>query len=160
MLSKTAEYALRAIVYIALSDAQGLKAGIKEIAKELDLPAHFMGKILQDLVRKGIIASMKGPGGGFFLHRPASEITLLEVVNTIDGLEAFRKCGMGMKMCSDIHPCPLHNEIKAYRDQLLKVFSSKTIQDLVDGINSGKYFITNLHEELPKEHISEAGLKD
>ena len=50
MLSKTAEYALRAIVYIALSDAQGLKAGIKEIAKELELPAHFMGKILQDLV--------------------------------------------------------------------------------------------------------------
>lgn len=149
MLSKTAEYALRAIVYIALSDAQGLKAGIKEIAKELELPAHFMGKILQDLVRKGIIASMKGPGGGFFLHRPAHEISLLEVVNIIDGMEAFRKCGMGMKMCSDTHPCPLHNEIKAYRNQLLKVFSTKTIQDLVDGINSGKYFITNLHEELP-----------
>ncbi|MER2996743.1 RrF2 family transcriptional regulator [Pontibacter populi] len=148
MLSKTAEYALRAIVYIALSDAQGHKAGIKEIAKELELPAHFMGKILQDLVRKGIIASMKGPGGGFFLHRTASEISLLEVVSIIDGLEAFRKCGMGMKMCSDLHPCPLHNEIKAYRDQLLKVFSSKTIQDLVDGINSGKYFITNLHEDI------------
>ncbi|MEJ8755615.1 Rrf2 family transcriptional regulator [Pontibacter sp. H259] len=151
MLSKTAEYALRAIVYIALNDAQGLKVGIKEIAKELELPAHFMGKILQDLVRKGIIASVKGPGGGFYLHRQASEISLLEVITTIDGLEAFRKCGMGMKMCSDLHPCPLHNEIKAYRDQLLKVFSSKSIQNLVDGINSGKYFITNLHEELPTQ---------
>ncbi|HEY4652814.1 MAG TPA: Rrf2 family transcriptional regulator [Pontibacter sp.] len=147
MLSKTTEYALRAIVYIALQDAQGLKAGIKEIAGELELPMHFMGKILQDLVRKGLIASVKGPGGGFFLHRPASDISILEVVKEIDGLEAFRKCGMGMKQCSDTHPCPLHNEIKAYREQLLKVFKSRTIQDLVDGINTGKYFITNLHEE-------------
>ncbi|MBB6611616.1 Rrf2 family transcriptional regulator [Pontibacter sp. Tf4] len=147
MLSKTTEYALRAIVYVAMQDALGLKVGIKEIARELELPVHFIGKILQDLVRKGLIASVKGPGGGFFLHRPASDISILEVINTIDGMEAFRKCGMGMKQCSDLHPCPLHHEIKAYRVQLLKVFESKTIQTLVDGINTGKYFITNLHEE-------------
>ena len=150
MLSKTTEYALRAVVYIALNDAQGVKVGIKEIAKELELPAHFMGKILQDLVRKGVISSVKGPGGGFFLHRAASDINLLEVVQVIDGLEAFRRCGMGMKQCSDTHPCPLHNDIKAYRDQLLKVFSTRTIQDLVDSISSGKYFITNIHEVEPK----------
>ncbi|WP_255481195.1 Rrf2 family transcriptional regulator [Pontibacter sp. Tf4] len=147
LLSKTTEYALRAIVYVAMQDALGLKVGIKEIARELELPVHFIGKILQDLVRKGLIASVKGPGGGFFLHRPASDISILEVINTIDGMEAFRKCGMGMKQCSDLHPCPLHHEIKAYRVQLLKVFESKTIQTLVDGINTGKYFITNLHEE-------------
>ena len=150
MLSKTTEYALRAVVYVAMHDAQGVKVGIKEIAKELELPAHFMGKILQDLVRKGVISSVKGPGGGFFLHRPASDINLLEVVQVIDGLEAFRRCGMGMKQCSDTHPCPLHNDIKAYRDQLLKVFSTRTIQDLVDSISSGKYFITNIHEVEPK----------
>ncbi|WP_161890173.1 RrF2 family transcriptional regulator [Pontibacter russatus] len=150
MLSKTTEYALRAVVYVAMHDTQGVKVGIKEIAKELELPAHFMGKILQDLVRKGVISSVKGPGGGFFLHRPASDINLLEVVQVIDGLEAFRRCGMGMKQCSDTHPCPLHNDIKAYRDQMLKVFSTKTIQDLVDGISSGQYFITNVHEAEPK----------
>ena len=148
MLSKTTEYALRAIVYIAIQDALGLKTGIKEIAKELELPMHFIGKILQDMVRKGLIASIKGPGGGFFLHRTAAEISILEVVQNIDGLEAFRKCGMGMKQCSDLHPCPLYDEIKAYREQLLRVFKSKTIQDLVDGINTGKYFITNLQEEV------------
>lgn len=144
IVSKTTEYALRAIVYIALNDADGQKVGIKEIAKELELPGHFMGKILQDLVRKGVIASVKGPNGGFFLHRPARQITILEVVRTIDGLEAFRKCGMGMKQCSDSHPCPLHNDIKTYRDNLLKLFSTKTIQDLVDGVNSGKFFIINI----------------
>ncbi|WP_181306559.1 Rrf2 family transcriptional regulator [Rufibacter sp. XAAS-G3-1] len=146
MLSKTTEYALRAIVYIALHDAKSLRVGIKEIAKELELPTHFMGKILQDLVRKGVIASMKGPGGGFFLHRPAREISILEVVRTIDGLEAFKKCGMGMKECSDTHPCPLHHDIKQYRQQLLSTFSNKSIQDLVDGINTGEFFITNVPE--------------
>ncbi|PTX12216.1 BadM/Rrf2 family transcriptional regulator [Pontibacter mucosus] len=150
LLSKTAEYALRAIVYVALNDAQGLKVGMKDIAKELELPMHFIGKILQDLVRKGVIASIKGPGGGFFLHRPASEISILEVVQTIDGLESFRKCGMGMKQCSDTHPCPLHDDIKAYRSQVLKTFSTKTIQTLVDGVNSGNYFITNVHEAEPQ----------
>lgn len=149
MLSKTTEYALRAIVYIALHDDNGQKVGIKEIAKELELPGHFMGKILQDLVRKGVIASVKGPHGGFYLHRPASEINVMEVVQTIEGLEAFKKCGMGMKMCSDKHPCPLHNDIKIYRDHLLEVFQSRTIQELVDSINSGQYFITNVHEVEP-----------
>ncbi|WP_242920121.1 RrF2 family transcriptional regulator [Pontibacter liquoris] len=151
MLSKTTEYALRAIVYIALGDAAGNRPGVKEIAQELELPVHFMGKILQDLVRKGIIASAKGPRGGFFLHRPASEISILEVVREIDGLAAFTKCGMGLNQCSDIHPCPLHNDIKAYRDRLLKVYSVKTIQDLVTGINSGKYFIKNVADKPSEE---------
>ncbi|MBC5994505.1 RrF2 family transcriptional regulator [Pontibacter cellulosilyticus] len=145
MLSKTTEYALRAIVYIALHNDGGHKVGIKEVANELDLPQPFTGKILQDLVRKGVIASAKGPGGGFYLHKPASDVTILEVVRHIDGLEAFKKCGMGMKECSGKHPCPLHNDIVRYRDHLLKVFSSKTIQVLVDSINTGEYFITNVH---------------
>ena len=150
MLTKTSEYALRSVIYVAMQTADNKKVGVREIARELDLPLHFMGKVLQDLVRKGVISSVKGPGGGFFLHRAASDINLLEVVQVIDGLEAFRRCGMGMKQCSDTHPCPLHNDIKAYRDQLLKVFSTRTIQDLVDSISSGKYFITNIHEVEPK----------
>ncbi|WP_192822840.1 Rrf2 family transcriptional regulator [Rufibacter sp. LB8] len=148
MLSKTTEYALRAIVYLALQQETGKRIGIKELAQELELPSPFMGKILQDLVRKGVIASLKGPTGGFFLHRPAADITILEVVRTIDGLEAFKKCGMGMKHCSDTHPCPLHDDIKAYRNQLLNVFSTKTMQNLVDGVASGQYFITNLPETV------------
>ncbi|MFD2245131.1 RrF2 family transcriptional regulator [Pontibacter ruber] len=148
MLSKTTEYALRSIVYIAMMDAEGKRAGLKEIANELELPSPFIGKILQDLVRKGVISSVKGPHGGFFMHRPSGDISIMEVVRHIDGLEAFKKCGMGMKQCSDKHPCPLHNEIKAYRDNMLRTFSNKTIKDLVDGVNSGKFFIKNEPEEV------------
>jgi Rrf2 family protein len=143
MLSKTSEYALRAIVYVAMQAAEGEKIGVKEIAKELELPLHFMGKILQDLVRKGIIASVKGPNGGFYLSRPAADISIMEVVRVIDGVEAFKKCGLGLKDCSDTHPCPLHYDFKKYRDGLAALFSTKTIQDLVQDIRSGQAYIRN-----------------
>ena len=143
MLSKTAEYALRAMVYVALQAAAGKKTGIKEVARELELPLHFIGKILQDLVRKGIIASVKGPNGGFYLSRAASDITIMDVVRVIDGVEAFKRCGLGLKHCSDTHPCPLHHEFKKYRDGLAELFTTRTIQDLAQDIESGNTFIIN-----------------
>ena len=143
MLSKTAEYALRSMVYVGMQAQQGKKIGIKEIAKELELPLHFTGKILQDLVRKGMMASLKGPNGGFYLNRPASEITIMEVVKVVDGTESFRRCGLGLKFCSDTHPCPLHNEFKVYRDGLADLYSRKTLQDLVQDIETGHAYIRN-----------------
>jgi Rrf2 family iron-sulfur cluster assembly transcriptional regulator len=154
MLTKTSEYALRSIVYVAMQAAEGKKIGIKEIAKELELPLHFIGKILQDLVRKGIIASVKGPNGGFYLSRPAREITIMDVVRVIDGVEAFKRCGLGMKQCSDSHPCPLHNDFKKYRDGLANLFSTKTIQDLVQDIQNGQAFIRNRNEAANLPNIA------
>ena len=144
MLTKTSEYALRSIVYVAMQAAEGKKIGIKEIAKELELPLHFIGKILQDLVRKGIIASVKGPHGGFYLSQPAADISIMDVVRVIDGVQAFKRCGLGLKHCSDTHPCPLHHEFKKYRDGLADLFNTRTIQDLVIDIEKGNTFIINL----------------
>jgi Rrf2 family iron-sulfur cluster assembly transcriptional regulator len=143
MLSKTAEYALRALVYVALHARAGNKIGLKEIAKELELPLHFIGKILQDLVRKGIMGSLKGPNGGFYLNGPASAIAIMDVVRLVDGIEAFKRCGLGMANCSDAHPCPLHHDFKIYRDGLAALYTRKTIQDLVLEIESGQAYIQN-----------------
>lgn len=143
MLTKTSEYALRSVVYVAMQAAEDKKVGVREIAKELELPLHFIGKILQDLVRKGVLASVKGPNGGFYLSRPAADITILEIVRVIDGLEVFKRCGLGLKNCSDTHPCPLHTEFKKYRDGIAALFAAKTIQDLVQDIRSGQAYIRN-----------------
>ena len=147
MLSKTAEYALRSIVYIALHAAKDKNIGIKEIAKELELPQPFMGKILQDLVRKKIIASVKGPHGGFFLKHSAKSITIMDVVRAIDGVEMFKRCGLGLEHCSDAYPCPLHQEFKKYRDGLAEVFSRRTIQDLVLNVENSQAFLKNNNQE-------------
>ncbi|MFC5269765.1 RrF2 family transcriptional regulator [Adhaeribacter terreus] len=151
MLTKTTEYALRAMIYIALHASPVNKVGIKEIATELDIPMAFIGKILQELVRKGLLASTKGPNGGFFLELPAASITILDVIREIDGLEAFKRCGLGLKQCSNLHPCPLHQDFKVYRDGLAQLFRKRTLQDLVDNLEAGKAFLTSL--EMPANLI-------
>ena len=143
MLTKTSEYALRSLLYIAMHAVAGKKIGIKEVANELELPQAFIGKILQELVRKNLVASVKGPNGGFYFDRPASSISIMDVIREIDGLEAFKRCGLGLKKCSDDHPCPLHHDFKIYRDGLAKLFSQRTIQDLIFNIKNGEAFITN-----------------
>lgn len=145
ILSKTAEYAMRSIIYVALNSSKNKKLGIKEISKELELPPPFAGKILQQLVRHDLLASAKGPNGGFFLSRPADQIPLMEIVRVIDGMQVFKSCGLGLKDCSDLHPCPLHYEFKSLREALKNLFNTKTIQDLVVEIKSGKVSIQNYY---------------
>lgn len=149
MLTKTTEYALRALIYIAMHAVAGKKVGLKEVANELELPLAFIGKILQELVRKNLLASTKGPHGGFFFERPASNITIMDVIREIDGMDAFKRCGLGLKKCSDTHPCPLHQDFKIYRDGLAKIFSYRTIQDLINNIKNGEAFLTNLVSPEP-----------
>ena len=74
--------------------------GIKEIAKGIDSPEHFIAKILQDLSRNGIVQSQKGPSGGFYLDKKSLGCSLADVVKVIDGGEIFTGCGLGLKQCS------------------------------------------------------------
>lgn len=144
MLTKTSEYAIRSVLYLAIHATGENKVGIKEVAHELELPLHFIGKILQDLARKGLIASVKGPHGGFYLNQPPANISIMDVISVVDGVEAFKRCGLGMKQCSDDHPCPLHNDFKVFRDGLASLFRKKTIEDLMHQVETGHAYLRNL----------------
>ena len=78
MFSKTCEYAIRALIFIAHKSKGGLKTGIKEISAGIDSPAHFIAKILQDLSRRGLVQSMKGPTGGFYLDETCLAFSLAD----------------------------------------------------------------------------------
>lgn len=143
MLSKTCGYAIRGILYVASKNEEGKKTGIKEIADALNLPQPFLGKIMQDLVRAGILSSVKGPNGGFFATKETMELPILRVVEVIDGLSAFTKCALGLSQCSGENPCPLHGEIKIYRDHLFKTLNEKKIADLKEDLLSGRSFVKN-----------------
>jgi len=147
MLSKSCVYALRSIVFLAHNAALSSKIGIKEIAKELDLPTPYLGKILQQLSKNNIIQSVKGPNGGFYLDENSKQITIIKIIETMDGLEFFTSCGLGLNQCSDSHPCPLHDDFKIYRDGLWNLFNSKSIEDLVSKIEEGDAFIKNLNKK-------------
>lgn len=144
MLSKSCVYALRSIVFIAYQASPDSKLGIKMIAEELDLPTPYLGKILQQLAKHKVIQSVKGPNGGFYLSEDNKKVPLLKIIEVVDGLSFFTNCGLGLKSCSDDHPCPLHDDFKVYRDGLLGLFNSKKVSDLVVSVKDGESFIKNL----------------
>lgn len=144
MLSKSCVYALRSIVFIAKSASIDSKVGIKAVAEALDLPTPYLGKILQKLTGNQIIQGVKGPRGGFYLNDECKDTKLIRIIEVIDGIDYFTSCGMGLHECSEDHPCPLHNDLKIYRDGLWKLFNERSVRDLVDSLTMGKSFIKNL----------------
>lgn len=130
MFSKTCEYAIRAMIFIAKRSKSGEKVGIKEISKEIDSPESFIAKILQELSRKGLVLSTKGPNGGFFLDERLLEGSLANIVKTIDGEKIFSGCGLGLKQCSEAKPCPIHYQFKVIRENM---------RDMLEGAKLGSF---------------------
>lgn len=130
MFSKSCKYALRAVLFLATQADSDHKIGVKEIAEALDVPKHFLAKILQQLSRYNLISSVKGPSGGFYLSEENQKASLRSVVECIDGPEVFSSCILGLPVCSSEHPCPLHTQAYIYREGLLKLIDGKTIEQL------------------------------
>ncbi|MCP2044455.1 Rrf2 family protein [Pontibacter sp. HSC-36F09] len=117
---------------------------MKAIAKEVDAPEAFTAKILQILNKHRIITSLKGPYGGFFIEKYQLEQPVINIVNAIDGMAVFWECGLGLKKCSETHPCPMHDKFKVARESLRDVFQNTTIQQLAQELKEGTSFIKNL----------------
>lgn len=129
IFSRQCEYALQAMVLLALSK-EGTHVPIKELTRKLKIPYHFLGKIMQDLTRKGLLVSEKGPRGGFALANPASEITLFQIVDAIDGTSFTSTCVMGFSECSKKHPCAIHAQWESLRDGISAMLLTKSIAEL------------------------------
>src|SRR5215207_542944 len=111
-LSKSFGYALRAILYIAAMQDEQRKVQIDEIATRLSVPRHFLGKIMQQMVKAGLLKSTKGPYGGFFLADETLATPVIRLVEITDGMEQFRMCVLKLKYCNGLTPCPLHYEME------------------------------------------------
>jgi Rrf2 family nitric oxide-sensitive transcriptional repressor len=129
MFSNTAEYALRAAVYLATA-SEGLRTS-QFIAEATKVPAGYLSKILKDLADAGIVVSQRGPNGGFSLARPADEITALEVVNAVDPIVRIRKCPLGLPAHADCL-CPLHQKLDDAIAVIERALASSTIAEMVD----------------------------
>jgi Rrf2 family iron-sulfur cluster assembly transcriptional regulator len=135
MLSNSCRYGIRAVIYLASQPLSNGKIGIKKISKDLDLPTPFLAKILMQLTRHKILSSSKGPHGGFSILKDPKTITLLDIVNTIDGYDVFTNCVIHNGSCEcvekDKKHCALHEDYEKTRKDLVKLFSQKTIYDMV-----------------------------
>ena len=127
--SRSAEYAIRAFVHLA-SVPEGKYAMVKQIAEDASIPSHFLAKILQQLARKGFLRSSKGPTGGFSLRMPASEVSLIMIVDAVDGLADYERCPAGLAECNDHAPCGMHDSWKALRSRIMEYLERTSIEDL------------------------------
>ncbi|HEV8082034.1 MAG TPA: Rrf2 family transcriptional regulator [Chitinophagaceae bacterium] len=141
MFSKTCEYAIRAMIFIAQRSKTGNRVGIKEIAKAIDAPEYFIAKILQDLSRKGLVQSLKGPTGGFFLEEESSECSLADIVTAIDGDKLFTGCGLGLKNCNEKRPCPIHSEFKKVREDIYNMLEDARIGEFSKQLEKNLTFL-------------------
>lgn len=137
MFSKTCEYAIRAMIFISQQSEHGMKVGIKQIAKGISAPEHFIAKILQDLSRKGLVQSSKGPNGGFSLEADEIKISLADIVKAVDGDNLFTGCALGLKNCSEKKPCPLHDKFTVIRKQMHDMLLSAKVAEFNRELSQG-----------------------
>jgi Rrf2 family protein len=137
MFSKSCEYALQSIIFITLHSENGGAVGLKKISDSQKIPLHFLSKILQQLVKAKMLNSTKGPNGGFTLNIPPNRLRLIQVVEIIDGLDIFDRCGIGLKKCSDKNACPVHFEWKVVKNKINHLLTEKTLKELSEEIEEG-----------------------
>jgi Rrf2 family protein len=143
--SRSSEYAIRAFVHLA-SVSDGKFVMVKQIAEQEDIPAHFLAKILQQLARKGLLRSSKGPTGGFCLRQPSEDITLYSIVEALDGMTDYEKCISGLAECNDEAPCGMHDSWKDLRLRILDYLEGTSIADLAQALEEKRKLL-----EKPKK---------
>ena len=134
MISQTAEYALRAVVYLAKSRAWEEAGTIasqttQQIAAATSVPPSYLSKVLQNLARAGLITSQRGLGGGFSLAKTAEEMTIYEVVMAVDTIPRIRKCPLGLEAHSQL--CPLHRRLDEAAALIEAQFRATNIAELL-----------------------------
>jgi Rrf2 family protein len=159
VFSKSFGYAIRGVLYIAIMQGEKRFVQAEEISQELTVPRHFMSKILKSLVKDRIIASVKGPMGGFTVSENTFHTPLMTIFKKTEGLETFKTCVLCLTECNSEHPCPLHTSIEDIRRRLNFVLVNTTIGHLLkeDKADFIKSISTQLHfnPELEQSYTAE-----
>jgi Rrf2 family protein len=143
MFNKETEYALRGLVYIKLQNLKGRRPGTVEIAKEIEAPQFFTAKILQRIVRAGLLKSLKGKSGGFFFDENEPDLPLVKLISATEGNKSFSGCGFGLKYCDAENPCPLHEKYAPIRTSINKLIGEETVQSLAEKVYQKEINIIN-----------------
>ncbi|MBS3914899.1 MAG: Rrf2 family transcriptional regulator [Bacteroidetes bacterium] len=142
MFSKSCEYGIKAIIYIANQSLQKRRVKLQDIIGEVGSPEAFTAKILQELARNKIIISHTGPYGGFEMDvKNMKKVRLSEIVYAIDGDAIYNGCGLGLTACSASQPCPIHHKFVKVRNELKIMLETTTIYDLAVGHKNAATFL-------------------
>ena len=132
--SSGCDYAIRACVHLA--GRPDALVSLRDLTREESIPAPFVGKILQSLVRAGLLVSVKGRHGGYGLARPPREISLLAVMAAVDGTRHLEGCVLGLARCSEESACPLHDSVKPLKQAVGDYLASTTLAEMSSAVAS------------------------
>jgi len=139
MFSKSCEYAIKAIIYIATRSLKGERVKTGEVSSGIDAPEAFTAKILTSLIKHKILESKTGPYGGFLIDKTKmADIKVSDIVSAIDGDNFYKGCSLGLEECDSKKPCPMHDKLIKIREDLRKVLETTSILDLATDLKSGK----------------------
>ncbi len=129
--SKTTSYALSVLSFLA--DHEGEKFSAKKLNEILEIPWPYLRQLLTKLSKSGFIFSTRGRNGGFQLQKPADQILLAEIIDSVEGLNVLDTCIMGFKKCAFNHTCAMHEVWEETRNSILKVLNNTSLAQLKNG---------------------------
>ena len=129
-LSKKADYALIALKDLASHD-DGSSSSAREIAARYDIPVELMAKVLQRLAKRGLVASHQGTRGGYHLSRPASLISVADVIEAIEGPVLVTACSDVDESCDQYAKCNIRDPLWRLKDRIVQTLAAFTIHELV-----------------------------
>ena len=142
MFSKACEYGIKASIFIARESINGNRVNLKQISNSINSPEAYTAKILQQLVKSGVIYSIKGKMGGFEMDpNSLSNVKLVHIIKAIDGDGLYHSCVLGLNECDALKPCALHHRIYTVRKDLQKMLEVTSMDKLIDDIDNGLAFL-------------------
>ena len=127
-LSKTSEYALRILIFMAKKPALFYSA--KQLVAELNVSDKYLRRLMTDLSKLGFIRSIQGRDGGYTFTKNTNEIFLFDVIDSVEGMDKLNGCVLGFENCSCTNPCAMHNTWKHVRTELNQVFRETKLSDM------------------------------
>lgn len=155
LISRTSQYAIQSMIYIA---TQPLGAPIltREVAEKLQVPAAYLAKIMQMLCKGALVTSHRGRLGGFCLREDPAKIDLMRILLVTEGVEFTKDCLLGLKVCSDETACPMHKKWKPIKEEIIQMLNQQTLSMLSEAVLSGRYRISDiLYSVLPGTALKE-----
>ena len=140
MLSNSSKYALKAVLYLAVNSNESNKLMVKDVAKSIKVPQAYIAKLLQELSRRNVVSSTRGPKGGFFLSEDNLKRPLIDIITTIEGEKKLNACVLGIDECDKDSPCPLHDVIYPTKARFLQHLNSVSISEFMTKAEQNKNY--------------------
>lgn len=143
ILSRTGQYAVQALIYIA-TQPPGEPILNRTIAERLNVPTAYLAKIMQTLCKGNLLYSFRGRQGGFCLREGGEKTDLMQILVLIEGVGFTENCVLGLKVCSEETACPIHAKWKPIKEKIAGLLREQTLEKLAMAVKTGKYRIADL----------------